>query len=321
MSVCEVKTYPVIRFTAVIFAASIVCCAATAAAVQSVAIEYARTLRLPGSTHGIARPVAISYEAGAGETCITDARGPAILLVNRRDVATFQTTRFSALSIPLDACVDAQGSIVFLDQDAQGGLRTIRRLNLHGEPEDFVVERPDRDWTPTHLIICRDGGYLTLDGDAGTLTSHDARTGAVIWHRNVTGDESDTLFLGRPCEGPDGNIYLPGGELHAVLVFDAQGRYLERFGEFGTGPGKMVFPVACAVGPGDTIVVLDRMRHKVMVHDRTHRLLLEYGSIGAGPGQLYHPRDITISEDGRLYVAQGFEGRVQVFQLAVTGRP
>jgi len=289
--------------------------------VTGVTAQYELTLRLPPSQHGVVRPAAISHDPVAGETCVTDARGPAILLVNRRDVAVFRTNRFAALSAPLDACVDARGSLVFLDVAPGDHTRTVRRLNLHGEPDAYAVRPPAARWSPNHLIVCRDGDYLTLDGDTGIMARHDAVTGDLVWRANVTGDESDELFLGRPCEAPDGSIYLPGGELHAVLVLDDHGNLVSRFGEFGTGPGKMIFPVAVAMGPAETVLVLDRMRHKILVHDRDHRLVTEFGSIGAAPGQLYQPSDIATTDDGRLYVAQGFEGRVQVFQLAVTGRP
>jgi hypothetical protein len=148
-------------------------------------------------------------------------------------------------------------------------------------------------------------------------------TGAVLWQRAVAtdGEESDQLFLGRPCEAPDGTIYLPGGELHAVLVLDAEGRQTGRFGEFGTGPGKMIFPVAVAVTPEGLVLVLDRMRHKILVHDAELRLLGEHGSLGAAPGQFYQPNDMAVTDDGRVLVAQGFEGRVQVFRLAGKVRP
>jgi len=288
---------------------------------SSVTLEYLHPVRLPESIHGIARPVAVTTESPVRETCITDALTPAIHVVNDRDVAVFRTSRFSGLGSPLDACIEEDGSIVFLDLDRGAGGMTIRRLNLHAEPTAFTVERVASHWNPGHLCLCGDGGLLTLDTDEGWLAKHDPRDGSLVWKTNLTGSETDELFLGRPCEGPDGRIFVPGGELHSVLVLSPEGERIGEFGEFGTGPGKMIFPVAVGFGPRDTIVVLDRMRHKIMVHDADLRFLAEFGSFGAGPGQMYHPNSLAVSDDGRVFVAQGYEGRVQVYQLAVRSRP
>lgn len=183
----------------------VACCAvAWATQASSVTLQYTSTLRLPASIHGIARPWGVSFEESAGEICVTDVRTPAIHVVNRQGVATFRTSRFSGLSTPLDAVVTDDGSFVLLDRSPGGGPLTIRRLNLHGEPLEYTAASPYRDWTPSHLIVCRDGGYLTLDSDAGRLVKHDPVTGAVLWRRAVAveGEESDTLFLGRPVKPP-----------------------------------------------------------------------------------------------------------------------
>jgi DNA-binding beta-propeller fold protein YncE len=60
------------------------------------------------------------------------------------------------------------------------------------------------------------------------------------------------------------------------------------------------------------------MRHKVLMFDPDHTLLGDFGSMGAGPGQFYHPSAIAASEDGKVYVAQGYDGRVQVFNIRNT---
>jgi DNA-binding beta-propeller fold protein YncE len=80
----------------------------------------------------------------------------------------------------------------------------------------------------------------------------------------------------------------------------------------------MVFPVGTAIGPGNSILVLDRMRHKVLMFDPEHKLLGDFGSMGAGLGQFYHPTAIAASGDGKVYVAQGYGGRVQVFTVRDT---
>jgi DNA-binding beta-propeller fold protein YncE len=60
------------------------------------------------------------------------------------------------------------------------------------------------------------------------------------------------------------------------------------------------------------------MRHKVLMFDEDHNFLADVGSMGAGMGQFYHPAAIAASDNGKVYVAQGYDGRVQVFNIRNT---
>jgi hypothetical protein len=85
----------------------------------------------------------------------------------------------------------------------------------------------------------------------------------------------------------------------------------------GSTPGKFAFPVDVAFGPEDTVLVLDRMRHVILVFTQSHEFVTEYGRMGASPGAFYHPTSLAYAS-GRAYVAQGFEGRVQVYDVFST---
>ena len=47
-------------------------------------------------------------------------------------------------------------------------------------------------------------------------------------------------------------------------------------------------------------------------------IIMGCGSMGAGLGQFYHPSAIAASEGGKVYVAQGYDSRVQVFNIRDT---
>jgi tripartite motif-containing protein 71 len=102
-----------------------------------------------------------------------------------------------------------------------------------------------------------------------------------------------------------------------VIVLTADGMPLTTFGIVGTTPGKFSFPVDVAFGPENTVMVLDRMRHKIIVFDENYDFITEYGRMGGAPGAFYHPVSLAYAS-GRAYVAQGFEGRVQVFNVFST---
>ena len=144
---------------------------------------------------------------------------------------------------------------------------------------------------------------------------HDFESGVLIWRQDVLENEVFDLGLGRPACSPDGRIFVPGGESHQVHVYSPDGDALPPFGRFGTGPGGLVFPIGVAFGPHSTILVLDRMRHKILVFDSAYKFVTELGRAGIWPGQLYHPLAIAASDDGRVFISQGFQSRVQLFRL------
>ncbi len=282
------------------------------------AFDYEATLPLSVGSVGKPRPVAISIDPTNGEICVTDVRQSIFHLLNPSDVEVFRTSRLADLSYPADGAIDRDGGFVFTDRGRDFHTE-IRRLNVFGEPVAYAAQPPIADWNPDHLLITRDGDYLTLDSASGVLAKHDAHTGALLWQRDISEGRSFTA-MGRPAEASDGRIYVPGGDLRHIIVLAADGALLDTFGRFGSSPGRMSFPVAVAFGPQGEVLVLDRMRACVLVFDSDHTFVTEFGKLGFRPGQLYHPLALAATPEGRIYVAQGFEGRVQVFRMRELGR-
>jgi len=278
----------------------------------AITFRYAGMLQLDVGAAGQARPVALSIDPANGDVCVTDEQGVRLHVVDDHGITLFTSSVVAGLSTPADACLERDGGIVLVDRDA-GGARTLRKLDLRGEPVHFDVETPTPLWRPDHLIVTADGHYVSLDKTSGTLTKHDASTGRVLWHRLLegVGEQSE---LGRPAEAPDGSLYIPGGELHLVLVRTADGMDAGSFGRAGTAPGRLAFPVGVAFGPAGEVLVLDRMRHTVLVYDSDHEFVSEFGSFGGAPGQFYHPLAIAATPE-RVLVAQGYGGRVQAFGI------
>ncbi|MFO1281109.1 MAG: 6-bladed beta-propeller [Burkholderiales bacterium] len=113
-----------------------------------------------------------------------------------------------------------------------------------------------------------------------------------------------------------GNVYVVDGSLRQVLVYDAAGRYLRRFSE----AGELRRPGGIAVDPaGSRVYVVDAGgvdtdRHRVVVFDaRSGARLFEFGTRGAAPGEFNLPRDVAISPAGELFVVDGGNFRVGVY--------
>lgn len=135
----------------------------------------------------------------------------------------------------------------------------------------------------------------------------------------VIGDE-DPGLLNKPL-GIDvdrnGTLYVADSTNRAIMVYDRDGKFLRRIG------GQKMFDrlASVTVDPAGTrIYVVDiggvqSENHRVRVFDAmTGEHLQDIGKRGTGPGEFNLPRDVAIGRNGALYVVDGGNFRVQVFE-------
>jgi DNA-binding beta-propeller fold protein YncE len=65
------------------------------------------------------------------------------------------------------------------------------------------------------------------------------------------------------------------------------------------------------------VYIMDYMRHALSVYNQKGDYLFEYGSKGGGPDQFNYPKAIFIDQDGRLFVADTFNKRVEVLKIQI----
>jgi DNA-binding beta-propeller fold protein YncE len=281
-------------------------------------LEHQATISLPSIETQPAQPVSVTTDA-AGEFCVTDGTTASGFVFDRQTIPVFNTTAAAQLASPEDITSLETGGFVCTDGLRNGG-RTIRCLNFFGEPVPYDPEKPQGGWAPDHILVTRDGNFVTTDPALGLIAKHDARTGALLWKRFVESDTSREITgLGRPAEAPDGRLYLPLGAAKSIAVLSSDGENQGSFGAPGTGFGRLSFPVGVAFCADGNVAVLDRMRAVVLVYDPQNAFLAEFGQFGGEATDLYHPVAIAAAPDGRIYVAQGFLGRVHVFGYSTAG--
>lgn len=260
------------------------------------------------------RPTSATLDRASGEICTTDEATRMLGVFDRDGLDRFRTDAKARLSAPRDASFDTNGDFVVLDSAPAGG-RTIRRINFLGEPVAWAPEAPVQRWSPQHLRVLRDDGYLTIDRE-GLLAKHDRASGSLVWTRQLVDPSWERAdLIGRPAEGEDGKIYVPNAGAGGILVVSPKGEMLRSFGRPGAKRGELTFPVGIALAPEGRILVLDRMRHTVLLYDSDHKFLDEFLHVGYDPGDLYHPVAIEASPAGIVWVTQGLEGRIQIFRL------
>ena len=110
------------------------------------------------------------------------------------------------------------------------------------------------------------------------------------------------------------NIYLLSEEQGRVYVYNSDRKPLFAFGEKGGSSGKLSRPRGMAIDEsGGRMYIVDYMRHTVTVYDQKGKYLFEFGGLGFDPGWFWFPNYISVDKEGRLYVADYFNHRIQVF--------
>ena len=132
------------------------------------------------------------------------------------------------------------------------------------------------------------------------------------WHRQ-NGLPADAHHI---HVGPDDTVYLVDRDSHMVLVYDTQGELLWSLGTRDEAAMQEPFnhPADACVAPSGEIYVADGYGNS-SVHrfSADGEYIASFGSPGRGPGQFLVPHSIRVSQDGRVYVADRENHRVQVF--------
>jgi DNA-binding beta-propeller fold protein YncE len=113
-----------------------------------------------------------------------------------------------------------------------------------------------------------------------------------------------------------GNLYVLDATLKKIFMYDGDGKYLRTLAQ----DIKWSRPVGLTIDSARKRIYavdaggVDSIEHKVRVIDLdTGKALFDIGTRGDGPGELNLPRDVAIGADGLLYVVDGGNFRIQVF--------
>ena len=116
--------------------------------------------------------------------------------------------------------------------------------------------------------------------------------------------------------GPDDSVYLVDRDAHQVLKYTTEGELVMALGHRDRPAIQAPFnhPADIDIGPSGDIYVADGYGNSSV-----HRFspggdyITSFGSPGRGPGQFVVPHSVRVSKDGRVYVADRENDRVQVF--------
>lgn len=108
-------------------------------------------------------------------------------------------------------------------------------------------------------------------------------------------------------------IYVVSMDSHKVNIFDGSGRFHRSFGSRGQNPGEFLCPFGIAFSVCDKIVIVsDKWKNCLNVYDEEGTFLRQIGLKGRSPGHFRSPEGVATDKNGRIYVCDTGNDRVQV---------
>jgi DNA-binding beta-propeller fold protein YncE len=167
---------------------------------------------------------------------------------------------------------------------------------------------------PYAVAIYR-GRIFVSDSTARFIKVFDVPQGKYYKIGDQDGEGQLTKPLGLDVDAA-GTLYVADATAKAVYVFDKDGKYLRKI----AGPKFFDRLSSVTVDPeGTRVYVVDiggvtSELHRVRVFDaRSGAHLYDIGKRGNGPGEFNLPRDVAIGKNGQIYVVDGGNFRVQIF--------
>ncbi len=119
-------------------------------------------------------------------------------------------------------------------------------------------------YEPVGLSVAPDGTIYLGDTWNGRIQRFGADFVAFFeWSPNAWRGDTNTQ---KPYLATDsqGRVYITDPDRHRVIVFDANGSYLARFGEFGTGNSQLNMPNGIFIDAADNIYIADTGNNRIL---------------------------------------------------------
>lgn len=282
--------------------------------------RYVQRLSLPVAQDDVGYGQSVTVDHHTGEVFICDPRTNRILIFDREGFFKFQILGGTDFSGPRDLAVDPEGLIVVI------GNRKGRTLPIELDFDglfrrEVPLAEPDSNLSSSRLnsiALSSDGRRLFIVDDANLMLRITDRDGNSIAAINLATE----LKTRRRIDMIIGQVDVYGdrvlvavashGEVHS---FDLDGNRLGHVGLQGTGRCELGRPTAAALTEEGEYLIVDQQRMLLLRWSaQGNRCRGEYIGIGAAPGYLYYPYDVALDAAGRLYIAQTYDGRVQVYE-------
>ncbi|MBI5749303.1 MAG: 6-bladed beta-propeller [Nitrospinae bacterium] len=209
-------------------------------------------------------------------------------------------------------CVNKNGNIYISDN--KGGISI---LNYRGE----YIKNLDLSAVPDNTLLAiqsfhvDENEHLYIgDGRLSRIIVLDS-SGNFLYQFGKKGSGEGEFLNAKAITTDAERLYLIDPPLFRVSVYDKKdGRFLYMFGQISSLFGGFSMPSSIDTD-GKRLFVVDTNRAMVIVFDREGKPIIEFGGVGRNPDSLSWPSDIKVDGNGKIYVCDTGNGRIQIYEL------
>lgn len=169
---------------------------------------------------------------------------------------------------------------------------------------------------PTDVAVDDKGRFAIVDGGNHRALVFDSD--GDLLHTLGSGKSSGLKLkapIGVGMSG-DGKIYLADSGNNRIVIYGSDGKRLRTFKTLYKG--KQVRPVDVAVSKnGKRLYVTTNTNHSVLTFTSNGRFLKRHGREGVGNGEFRYPASVTTSNNGRTYIVDVLNTRIQMLQTGI----
>jgi hypothetical protein len=168
---------------------------------------------------------------------------------------------------------------------------------------------------PTDIAWLPDGTFFISDGYGGTRVAKFDKDGKFLmdWgtppkdSSNPGPNEFNTVHSIQISN--DRRLFVVDRGHRRIQVFDENGKFLDMW-----KTGVRSSPYAHIITTDQFLWISDGGTNRIVKYDLNGHYLYGWGGPGGQPGQFNGPHSITVDQEGNLYLAEVFNGRVQKFR-------
>jgi hypothetical protein len=168
---------------------------------------------------------------------------------------------------------------------------------------------------PTDIAWLPDGTFFISDGYGGTRVAKFDKDGKFLmdWGtapkdpNNPGPNEFNTVHSIQISN--DRRLFVVDRGHRRFQVFDENGKFLEMF-----TTGVRSSPYTHLITADQSLWFADGGTNRIVKYDLNGHYLYGWGGPGGQPGQFNGPHSMTVDQDGNLYLAEVFNGRVSKFR-------
>jgi len=223
------------------------------------------------------------------------------------------------LFMPLGLALDAAGNLYVCDG-------TAKRITIYNRDGKYLRVLGGKDYfsRPSGIAVDPEGKRVYVVDTGGVESQNhrvrvfDAIEGKHLFDIGTRGSENGQFNLPRDAVFSPYNhqLYVVDGGNFRVQVFDADGKFIRKFGDVGRRTGQFSRPKGISVDRNGIVYVVDTAFGNVQLFSPDGKLLMFIGNRGNSdkPGKFMLPSGVDVDEDGRVYIVDQFFRKIEVFK-------